>query len=41
MNLCLQRDAVRGAEPEVNEILKVGAKIMYTLMKRLENGGIV
>ena len=34
-------DAVGGADPERKQDRERGAKVMYTLMKRLENGGIV
>jgi hypothetical protein len=34
-------DAVGGADPEGKRDRERGAKVMYTLMKRLENGGIV
>jgi hypothetical protein len=34
-------DAVGGADPEGKQDRERGAKVMYTLMKRLENGGIV
>jgi hypothetical protein len=33
-------DAVGGADPEGKQDRKRGAKVMYALMKRLENGGI-
>jgi hypothetical protein len=33
-------DAVGGADPEGKQDRERGAKVMYTLMKRLENGGI-